>query len=187
MADNYSRARATKEVSERDVPEVSMKKSQKKRIGKKIIKSPLLIIIAISLIVGLAAGYFAAAKLNKFEMNQYLVNGVESEEIDYVVVDMTATKEKLEEKGSATMSAVVEATTLEDEGVTCKLLGIDVSKSVSKEYYYREDISYEATKVEEIDLNTPGVYYIVYKSSNFAFKKTTLIRTIVVLGVENDG
>ena len=92
------------------------------------------------------------------------------QEVDYVVIERDNSEDPI---------------VLDDEGVTCKIFGIDLSKSVSVKYFYREDITKDATEVENINLDVAGVYYIEYTSSNFLYKNTTLIRTVIVSEVEN--
>lgn len=187
--DRYSQARATRRTTDDSDYEFNFSKSKTKRYAKKIKKSVILTIIAVTLIIGGALGFFGAYKLNKFYMNDYYVAGVASSEADYVEVDVSKIRESLENGGatSVSMSDIYNATSLEDKGVTIKFLGIDVSKTVTVKYYYREDISHDQVEVSGVDVTVPGVYYAVYTSSHFAFKKTTLIRTIIVMGVEVDG
>lgn len=193
MATNYDRARAVRTSSERDI-DFELSKSSRRKATKTIKKSPLLIIIAVTLIVGIVGGFFLMKGLSKFEMNDYLVNGVASIESDYVVVDMTAHKESLVDKAKKsgdtdgiTTEELYENTVLEDTGVTIKFLGMDIKDSLKTKYYYREDISHDITEVGGIDITVPGVYYIEYTSTHFAYKNVTLIRTIIVTGVEVDG
>ena len=183
---DYSKARATKSESSRNVErgKVNITDGQKKKAVKKIKKSPLLMISLIFLVIGLVGGYFAFTKLSSFEMQGFSVNGVASEEKDYVEIDMTDLEEKYsQEKSDYTMAEFYESIILEDGGTTCKFFGVDVSKTVSVKYYYREDISQEAEFVEGIDLTKSGVFYVEYTSSHFMFKNSKLIRTIVVTGV----
>lgn len=121
-------------------------------------------------------------------MSAYSVNGVASAEVDYIVIDMSAIKESyLLENPNAEMEEVYSSVKLNDGGFVCKFFGIDISDKVTTTYYYREDISHDWSKVNGIDVTTAGVYYIEYKSNHFAFENSTLIRTIIVTGVENDG
>lgn len=189
--ERYKKARATRDDNSRDSDYSGyVSNRNKKKIFNKIKKSALLIIIAVTLVVGIVGGFFLTKYTSNFEMLAYKVNGVQSEELDYVVVDVSQIRESLESSSgvqNTTMEQIYNAVSLEDGGVSCKFLGMDISKTITKTYYYREDISYPATEVKGIDVSVPGVYYISYSSSHFAFKKTTLIRTIVVTGVEIDG
>lgn len=186
IKDEYSRARATKKSTTIKTTTIS-KRNQKKAIST-IKKSPILIIAVLFLIIGAAGGFFAYNALSSFEMNNFLVNGVESAETDYVIVDVSAIKEEfLKTKADASMGEIYSSIVLEDKSVTCKFFGIDVSNTVTYKYYYREDISHNTNEVKDIDVTTAGVYYIEYTSSFFAFKNKTLIRTIIVTEVENDG
>lgn len=187
VKDGYAKARATKKNSK----SVSTKKldgNNKKKIVKSVKKSPILLIVLLMLALGIAGGFFSWGYLSPFKMQGYLVNGVASEEVDYVVVDISEIKENiLKDDPTKTMDEIYESIILEDGGVVCKFFGIDVSDTVSVRYLYREDISHDTQDVDKIDISTAGVYYIEYTSSHFAFKNTTLIRTIVVMEVENDG
>jgi len=169
MAD-YSKSRAKKKESKNVEIKETLSKNEKKKITNKVKKSPVLLIALVFLVLGAACGYFAFSYLSAFEMNGYKVNGVESQEVDYVVVEREAIDGDI---------------VLEDGGVTCKIFGIDVSSSITVKYYYREDTSYDAQEVEGITLETAGVYYIEYSSSNFLYKHKKLIRTIVITEVEN--
>lgn len=195
MADpKYEKARAVKQSSRREVDTGSIKTSSVKRGYKKIKKSPILIIIAVFLILGATAGFFVAKFTCTFHMNEYKVNGVNSQEADYVYVDMSAHKDNLidADKKSAsptgvTTGQVYSTMKLEDCGVTAKFLGLDITNTVTVKYYYREDISHEMIQVSSVDVKTAGVYYIEYTSSHFAYKDIKLIRTIIVTEVEVDG
>lgn len=169
MAD-YSKARAKKKVNKSIEYDEGLSKSEKKKISNKVKKSPILLIALAFLVLGAVGGYFAFEYLSAFEMNAYKVNGVASQETDYVVVERGNFDGEIQ---------------IEDGGVTCKIFGIDVSSSVSVKYYYREDITQDAKEIDKVNVEVPGVYYIEYTSSNFLYKSTTLIRTIVVTEVEN--
>ena len=189
MADkNYHEARATKDSKERDV-NFNFSKSKTKKYARKIKKSVILTVIAVSMIIGAVIGFFAANSLNKFYMNDFYVAGVKAQEADYIEVDVSKIRESLENgtASSITMEQVYNAASLTDEGVTIKFLGINAKNSVTTKYFYREDISHDIQEVSGIDVSVPGVYYIEYTSSHFAFKNTTLIRTVIVTGVEVDG
>ena len=169
MAD-YSKSRAKKKEKNTIEYDEVLSKSEKNKITKKVKKSPVLLIVLFCLVIGAVAGYFVFNYTSAFEMNSYKVNGEASQEIDYVVI----------ERGS-----LQKPIALDDGGVTCKIFGIDLSKSVSVKYFYREDITRDTEEVENINLDVAGVYYIEYTSSNFLYKKTTLIRTVIVSEVEN--
>ena len=183
-----SRARAVKKKAQKVEVNVSSDKNKARKISKKIKKSPVLILVVFALVVGAIAGYFSFSYLSDFSMLSYSVNGEAIKEVDYAEIDITAYKEKLESQGiQKTMDEIYDSYTLEDKGVECKFFGVDISNTVSIKYFYREDISHDAEEVKKIDIRTAGVYYIEYTSSHFAFKNTKLIRTIVVMEVENDG
>ncbi len=186
---DYSKARAKKSKSTNiNAPDIDISKSDAKKVANKVKKSPILVVVLIALVIGVAAGYFAFDFLSGFEMLAYSVNGVESVETDYVVIDMSVIKEEyLKTDADATMDEIFASVTLSDNGAECKFFGFDVSPSINTKYYYREDISHDVSEVEKIDIQTAGVYYIEYTTSHFAFKSQTLIRTIIVTEVENDG
>jgi len=186
VKDSYSRARATKKTT--SINNTTVSKRNQKKVLTTIKKSPILIVAVLFLIIGIAGGFFAYKSLSFFEMNTYLVNGVASEEIDYIIVDVSTIKEEaLNTNANVTMDQIYSSINLEDKHVKCKFFGVDVSDSVSTKYYYREDISHDVKEVNSIDVTTAGVYYIEYTSNFFAFKNKTLIRTIIVTEVENDG
>ena len=190
---SYERARAYRSDERRqtaDQPSIS--KSKAKRQAKKIIKSPLLLVIVITSIIGILGGYFLTKALCTFELNEYYVSGTIAAEKDYVIVDVSAHKEKREDAAlkagqEITMEEIYSSLGLVDKGASIKFMGVDVSDSVVVNYYYREDISHETKKTDKIDVSVPGVYYIEYTSSHFAFKNVKLIRTVIVTGVEIDG
>lgn len=195
MASSYEKARAVK-TSSRDSygSDFEFSGKTKRRANRTIKKSPLLIIICVTLIIGAIGGFFLTKSLSKFEMNNFYVNEVASKEVDYVVVDVSLHKEteldkalKTGDENGITMEEVYSSLVLKDDGVTLKFMGIDISNTLSVKYLYREDISHNVTEVSKIDVSVPGVYYIQYTSSHFAYKNVTLIRTIIVTGVEVDG
>ena len=186
VKDSYSCARATKKSTSISSSAPS-KKSTKKAINA-FKKSPILIVAVLFFIIGVAGGFFAFKALSPFELNNYLVNGKISAETDYVIIDISAIKEEfLATKADATMEEIYASINLKDELVTCKFFGADIGDTISTKYYYREDISHNTKEVTGIDVQTAGVYYIEYTSNHFAHKNTTLIRTIIVTEVENDG
>ena len=184
---DYTAARAGKKKSSLNL-ENDLSKSDTKKIAKTLKKSTLLLVCCLFLIVGLVGGYFAFSYLSAFEMNDYKVNGEISAEADYIEIDPSSIKEELEKDGKTiSYDELFSSIKLEDLGVRCNIFGIDISNTISTKYYYREDISCDIAKVEGVDLKTPGVYYIEYTSSNFLYKSKTLVRTIIVSGVEVDG
>ena len=188
VEDRWAAARAAKERKRLETKDINISKRQKNKAIKTVKKSPILIVIIVALIIGLVGGYFAFTFLSPFDMKDFSVNGVVSHEKDYVIVDMLDIKEDyLALHPDSSMADIYSSIQLKDEGYECKFFGIDVSDSVAKKYYYREDISHDTTEVDGIDVETAGVYYIEYRSSHFAFKNKVLIRTIIVTEVENDG
>ena len=185
VKDKYSKSRATKKSSSIGV---NISAKQQKKVAKTIKKSPLLTLAIIFLIVGAVGGFFAYKTLSLFAMNTFTINGVASAENDYVIVDLMEIKSSyLQANPTAKMEDVYASITLHDNSVNCKFFGMDKTDTITIKYFYREDISHDAKQVEGIDVKTPGVYYVEYTSSFFAFKNSTLIRTIIVTEVENDG
>ena len=189
VKDSYSKARATKKSAEISAGKGSnLSKKEQKKVAKTIKKSPILIVAVVFLLIGLVGGFFAFKFLSPFEMLGFKVNGNLALENDYIIVEMSELKDEyFKQNPTAEMEEFYASVSIEDLGFECKFFGVDMSKSVTQKYYYREDVSHETVEVSEIDIETPGVYYIEYKSSHFAFKNKTLIRTIIVTGVENDG
>ncbi len=179
--------RATKKSVTAEVQIPSGKKS-KKQI-KKALRYPAALIVAAFLIVGAVAGYFAATKTTYFTLLPYKVDGVTSQEADYVCVDLSEKRAALEEQGKKadTAKEIADELKIEDDGYEIKFLGSSVADTVSKKLLYREDLSEDAREVDEIDFAKAGTYYIEYTSSHFAFKNLKLIRTIFVTGVEENG
>lgn len=188
MAD-YEKTRARRRTS----PQVPSNKTGSVKINKKTVKklkkSPVAILVALFLIIGFAAGYFVSQKAVYFTFNDYAVNGVASEEKDYVVIDLSGIKEKLtaESASPVTYEEIAGAVVLSDGGCEISFFGKDLKSTLSTRVLYREDISHDCAVVQKIDLTVPGTYYVEYSSSHFAFKNANLIRTIVVTGVEIDG
>lgn len=125
-------------------------------------KNPKSVIIAIiCLIIGIVAGYFGMQTFTKDDAFALLGE-------DYLEV---------------TMSDDLYA----DEGCKAMFLGEDLSQNVSVEYYYREDISYDAEKDEKVDLTKCGFYYVVYTCDAFPYSGIQVIRTVEVVRVEDNG
>jgi hypothetical protein len=185
--DRWAAARAAKERKRLD-SDITLSKRQQKKAVNTVKKSPVLIVVVIALIIGAVAGYFAFTFLSPFEMKDYYVNNVKSSEKDYVIVDMSDLKEDYKTANpEGSLEDFYSSINLKDDGFDCKFFGIDISDTVKTKYYYREDISHDHRETDKIDLKTPGVYYIEYSSSHFAFKNKVLIRTIIITEVENDG
>ena len=73
----------------------------------------------------------------------------------------------------------------EEPGATGIFFGKEAQ--VKTEYYYREDISHDAVKVNGVDTAVNGFYYAVYTCDGFPYRGIELIRTIEVMRVEDDG
>ena len=191
---NYDKARAQKMKSSSgwSYSADGIGKKTKKKVKKSLKKSPLLIIIAIAFMFGAVGGFFAFKYTSGFLMNDYYVNGVKATEVDYVTVEVSDHKDlKLQECEQAgtefSMDMVYSTLDLVDKGATAKFFGMDVSNTIKTRILYREDITFDPVVVENIDVSKAGVYYIEYSCTHFAFKNISLIRTIVVKGVEVDG
>ena len=187
VEDRWAAARAAKE-RKRLEGDINLSKRQKRKAVNTVKKSPVLIIIVIALIIGALAGFFGFTFLSPFDMKDFYVNNIKSSEKDYVVVDMLDLKEDyVLANPDKDMESFYASINLKDDGFVCKFFGFDISNTVKTKYYYREDISNDPVETDKIDVTTAGVYYIEYTSSHFVFKNKTLIRTIIVTEVENDG
>lgn len=161
-----------------------------KKSIEKSLKNPIIIVLIISLIVGLVTGFFIGKAAIKFEMNNLVFNGTEIDG-DYLYIELNSIKEELESKDESgenvSEEQIKNAIKIENEGVVIKFFGKDLSNTVIKKYYYREDMSCDVDEVEEIDYSKAGIYYVTYESSHFAFKRYKLMRTIEITGAEIDG
>ena len=90
---SYSRARATKKSSSVNIGS-NLNKKQQKKVVSSIKKSPIFGVAVLFLIIGLVSGFFAFKMLSPFSMDEFLINGVKSEQNDYVIVDMSAIKDE---------------------------------------------------------------------------------------------
>lgn len=162
-----------------------------KKTKKAIKRNPVIIILVVALILGLTTGVILGYTFTKFEFVTPTLNGVAVEETDCVEIEPEKFKQEIQNiKGEdyiVTREELVSYIKLENESVKITFFGKDVSDTVKKEYYYRQDISHDSEKVDGIDYLQEGTYYIVYTSSHFAFKNAKLIRTVIVKGVELDG
>lgn len=162
---DYSSMKATRAKRNYDA-EVSVSRSNKKKIKKQARKMNLLIVLPL-LVIGLLAGFFGmkfAFKNDGFE----LVEGKTVDEIMYI-------------GGEGDYEKYTEL------GVKCISFGKDYSGEVTVEYFYRADLSQTQTKVDGVDETVPGMYYAVYTTTAPRYKKVTLIRNVVVLEVEDNG
>lgn len=193
--DSYNKSRAVKKQQEtKSIDTDVLSKRQKRKIKTKIKNSTILLIVAITLVIGVATGFLLQKFTSSFIMNNFYVNGVVSEEKDYVFIDLTQVKEKLENTKAlnaddtpVTITDVANSVTLEDNGASLKFFGINKNKAIKTKILYREDISHDVVEVSNINLSVPGVYYIEYSTTHFSYKNVKLIRTVVVTGVEIDG
>lgn len=162
-----------------------------KKTKKALKKNPVIILLIVALILGLTTGVILGFTFTKFEFVTPTLNGVATEETDYVEIEPEKFKQEIQKtKGDdykVTREELVNYIKLENESVKITFFGKDVSGTVTKEYYYRQDISHDSEKVDGIDYLQEGTYYVIYTSSHFAFKNAKLIRTVIVKGVEIDG
>lgn len=169
----------------------SNKKSNKKTTKKveKMVKktakknSAAVVIGGLSLLVGLAGGFFGYKVLTKndsFEINAYAyVNQTKN-------LNNETAKDLYPDLGEETAVLFVNEE-YKEAGTTCVSFGKDISQDVKTTYYYREDISHDYSQVESVDTSVSGYYYAVYNIENFKYSKIDLIRNIIVLEVEVDG
>lgn len=115
------------------------------------------IIVVLCLILGIVLGYFFAARTTGYTMVGE----------DYVALNMYSD--------------------YEEQGAKLQILGKDCSADIAISYFYREDISYDATACNGVDTSAAGFYYAVYSSDMFLYRDVQLIRTVEVMRVEDDG
>ena len=138
-------------------------KAVKKQLSKKT-NQPLIISIVLCLVVGALVGYFALGYFTKndcFVMNNYSEN-----EIDVYIGGETNVTEYVE------------------KGAKCVAFGQDITSEIKVTYKYREDMSFDAIEVTEIDESKAGIYYAIYTVDNLRYKGIELIRNIIVIGEE---
>ena len=124
-------------------------------------KNPLVTIITILIfIIGFISGYVAIGYLTQNDCCKLLGE-------DYVCVQMFDN--------------------YESEGVKVISFGQDLTEKQSAKYMYREDISFDAVEVENVNTSVSGIYYEIYKINSVKYGLITLIRTINVMEVEIDG
>ena len=166
---DYSKMKATKQTRKPSSPggvRVSKKDTQaaKRSLGKLGISW---IMVVVFLVVGVLAGW----AINKFVFSKdtYFMNTYANGE-----ADITIGKDE-------------DFKTYTELGVKCIAFGKDYSSDCTVEYFFRDDLTNDEIQVDEIDISTPGIYYAVYTCPNFKYSSVTLIRNIIVLGVEDDG
>ena len=134
------------------------------RAAKKGFKKMNFLLAVVFLAVGVLTGFFGlkyAFRNDTFELNA----GIMKNEIMFIGAEESYQK-------------------YEELGVNCISFGKDYSKDVIIKYYYRSDLTEEATEVTKVDEAKPGMYYAVYTTNAPRYKSVTLIRNIVVLGEE---
>ena len=138
-------------------------KAVKKELSKKT-NQPLIISIVLCLVAGVLIGYFA---LGFFTKNDgFVMNNYNSEEIDVYI------------GGESEVTEYVE------KGAKCVAFGKDITEDIVITYKYREDLSFDAVEVNEIDESKAGIYYAIYTVDNLRYKGIELIRNIIVIGEE---
>lgn len=157
---------------------------------KNITKNPVFIVLVVCLIIGLGIGFLVGSFTTEFKTSDFIFNGAKTEKNDYLRIELNLIKEDLESEKEddtpVTSEQIKNAIKVEDN-VTIKFFGKDLSDTIIRKYYYREDMSCETKEVDEIDYTKAGIYYITYTSSHFAFKNHKLMRTIEITGAEIDG
>ena len=122
--------------------------------------------LIVALLIGAVGGYFGYRYICKddcFVMNSYSQTSE--------VIDINIGAEETYK-------------TYEEIGAKCIIFGKDMSNKVKIEYQYREDASYDAIKVQGIDLNKAGIYYAIYTIDHIRFKNVALIRNVIVMREE---
>lgn len=141
------------------VVSVDIKKSNKKR-SKKL---PM-ILASLFFLIGTLGAYFT---INHFTKND--------------------TFEMLTYSNNQYNITIENAESYTELGVKAVSFGKNIANKVKITYYYREDLSFDAITVSNIDTSVAGIYYAEYTVSNFKYSTVTLTRTITVLEVEDNG
>ena len=163
---NYSNTRATKVGKKSFDADIEISRSSSRKIKRSMRKSSLGWFLALLVLVVGFAGGFVAHKLI-FSKDVYEMTAYASGETDIFI----GTSE--------------ENSTYTELGVKCVAFGKDYSKECTVTYYYRENASDEAVKVNEVDETKPGTYYAVYKTPAKKYSSVKLIRNIFVLREED--
>ena len=170
--DKYNKAKAGQRSKEslgamwaniRAREDSSAGKAVKKELSKKT-NQPVIIAVVLCLVIGAVIGYFALGFFTKndcFAMNNYSEN-----EIDVYIGGENGITEYVE------------------KGAKCVAFGQDITENIIVTYKYREDLSFDAVVVTEVDETKPGIYYAIYTIDNLRYKGIELIRNIIVLGEE---
>ncbi len=163
---DYSSMKATKVQKQERDRDVTISRSNQRKIKKTLKKSALMWLIVGLVLVASAIGSFFACKYvfasDTYEMTTY-ANG----EVDiYIGVDEEVQK-------------------YEELGVKCIAFGKDYSSECTVKYYYRSDLTEKEVEVAGVDENVSGIYYAVYTSPTMKYGSVQLIRNIIVTGVED--
>lgn len=166
MANSLSGAKATKKSKKAvdiNLNNVKLSKKDKNKI-KKSLKKPIIIFAVVFFIIGCIGGYFAYNFIcgeDCFVMNEYFANNV----------DCTIGKNET-------------FTEYEEKGAKCVAFKKDISNLVKIEYFYREDMLEDEVKVDKIDVEKAGIYYVVYTINNIKYSNVKLIRNVIVVREE---
>ena len=117
------------------------------------------IVVGLCLVVGLVGGFFTTKYICRFDT--YEMVAYENGEYDIIIGEDEDVKK------------------YNELGIRCKSFGKDIV-DYSIEYYYRNDLTEDEVKVNEVDPLKEGIYYAVYKVNNFKYKSVKLIRNIIV-------
>lgn len=196
MANEQPKELATKKKSTSSSSPSSKSKSSSSKSTKKVTKTttkaltkvakknPLgALLIGASLVLGLVAGYvgFSVITANDtYEMNAYNYASAGTN------IEGESAKDLYGDLGEETAILLLNENYVE-AGCKCVVFGKDVSSDINVTYYYREDISHDIEKVEEVDTSRSGFYYACYENTSFKYKSVELIRNIIVVEVEQDG
>lgn len=162
---DYSSMKATKTKKSYD-GDISVSRSSKRKMKKQAKKLNWLIVLPM-ILIGLAVGFFGLKFVFKND--------------GFAMVDAKTVDDIMYIGGDSDYEKYTEL------GVKCISFGKDYSSDVQVVYYYRSDLSSDAKQVDTVDESVAGMYYAVYKTDAPRYKKVTLIRNIVVLGVEDNG
>lgn len=162
---SYSNMKAQKVSRKKLDTNIEISRSSSNKAKRSLAKLGISwICLVVVLIIGIAGGYFTSKLAfadDTFYMNTY-ANG----------------------KTEIYIGPEESAQTYTEQGVKCVAFGKDISADCTITYYYREDQTADAVKVEKVDETVAGFYYAVYTTSSIKYSSVTLIRDIIVLGEE---
>lgn len=162
---SYSNMKAQKVSRKKLDTDIEISRSSTNKAKRSLSKLGISwICIVVALVVGLAGGYFVS-KL-AFANDTFCMNAYANGETEIYI------------------GADEPVQTYTEQGVTCIAFGKDISADCTITYYYREDQTTNAVKIDKVDENVAGFYYAVYTTSSIKYSSVTLIRDIIVLGEE---